>query len=564
MNDSTFSRRHMLHRAGVAIAVLLTVATIVGGAPLRAAPIAAPGYQSSGEFDVVVNQVDLSNYPQLKLYVTVTGSSGDPVLGILSDAFSVDEDGVTMEIKEVTNVGDEPDPEPIKIVLAMDTSSSVEGQAIEDMKVAATEFAKDLDPRDKVALVGFNQAVSEIHPFTNNTNVVRDGIASLQAGGGTALFEAIHRSAEIVDEEDGRRAFVLLTDGWNDTPLPRTLDQAAERAVAANAPGYVLGFGSAYDDALQRIADETGGRYFRKPSSSDIRGLFTELTGLITSQYEITYDTNITADSKSHDFTVTVERDGRSASGTKSVLITPADIPTPSASPTGPPRGTATATPTVGGGPPDDDPLPQFYICVKRDDRGGCIEACRDRNQDGECDPTIPPWLIATMLAGLAGVLFLAARRRRERGEEPPTDIHSTGARVEPVLTAPPVGAGNVHVAETGETILSRPGGRAAGWFIGLNEEVKNRRFPLQAEGRGQTTFGRGTDNTHTIEGGGTVSRHHAMVKFENGRFVLRDLGARNPTLVNGRTITRYVLDDDDEIKMGRLEFVFKRHRKAN
>jgi predicted component of type VI protein secretion system len=56
------------------------------------------------------------------------------------------------------------------------------------------------------------------------------------------------------------------------------------------------------------------------------------------------------------------------------------------------------------------------------------------------------------------------------------------------------------------------------------------------------------------------VSRHHASITLEDDRFVLRDLGSKNGTFINGREVDEpYFLQDGDEIQIAyccKLTFV--------
>lgn len=54
------------------------------------------------------------------------------------------------------------------------------------------------------------------------------------------------------------------------------------------------------------------------------------------------------------------------------------------------------------------------------------------------------------------------------------------------------------------------------------------------------------------VEGRRVVSRRHAAVRLEEGRWVVEDLGSTNGTWVNGRRIERAVLTDGDEVRFGR------------
>ena len=50
-----------------------------------------------------------------------------------------------------------------------------------------------------------------------------------------------------------------------------------------------------------------------------------------------------------------------------------------------------------------------------------------------------------------------------------------------------------------------------------------------------------------------SVSRHHCCFTLDAFCLRLRDLGSTNGTLVNGASVTRQVLKNDDEIQMGKL-----------
>ena len=53
------------------------------------------------------------------------------------------------------------------------------------------------------------------------------------------------------------------------------------------------------------------------------------------------------------------------------------------------------------------------------------------------------------------------------------------------------------------------------------------------------------------VLGDDTVSRRHAELRFEDGRWLLRDLGSTNGTYVNGRWITEAEVRAGDVIHLG-------------
>lgn len=56
-----------------------------------------------------------------------------------------------------------------------------------------------------------------------------------------------------------------------------------------------------------------------------------------------------------------------------------------------------------------------------------------------------------------------------------------------------------------------------------------------------------------------TVSRQHAKVRKEGEDFVIYDLAATNPVLVNQQPITRHVLKEGDRVELGNTVLVFKK-----
>ncbi|MBI5366861.1 MAG: FHA domain-containing protein [Planctomycetes bacterium] len=69
--------------------------------------------------------------------------------------------------------------------------------------------------------------------------------------------------------------------------------------------------------------------------------------------------------------------------------------------------------------------------------------------------------------------------------------------------------------------------------------------------------IGRNPDCALRIETS-SVSKHHCEVKIVDGRFVVRDLGSRNGTLVNGKKITEGPLAPGDQLKVGKISIRFE------
>jgi len=77
--------------------------------------------------------------------------------------------------------------------------------------------------------------------------------------------------------------------------------------------------------------------------------------------------------------------------------------------------------------------------------------------------------------------------------------------------------------------------------------------FQLKGE---KTTVGRSPDCDIFLDDV-TVSRRHAEITDQGGRFVIEDLGSLNGTFLNRHRIEQAPLSDDDEVQIGKYRLVF-------
>ena len=84
--------------------------------------------------------------------------------------------------------------------------------------------------------------------------------------------------------------------------------------------------------------------------------------------------------------------------------------------------------------------------------------------------------------------------------------------------------------------------------------DANGKRLPLK---EGETKIGRSPVSDIVIDDV-TASAHHAVIVFDNGNFVLRDLGSTNGTLVNGAKVEARSLKPGDVVQFGESKFVFQ------
>jgi serine/threonine protein kinase len=90
--------------------------------------------------------------------------------------------------------------------------------------------------------------------------------------------------------------------------------------------------------------------------------------------------------------------------------------------------------------------------------------------------------------------------------------------------------------------------------LAGTQGPLQGQHFSIPAQG---LTLGRHPDNDVILSEELMVSRHHAVVAYENGQHVLYDRDSANGTWVNEQRVFRHVLTPGDRIQFWRAELVF-------
>ncbi len=90
-------------------------------------------------------------------------------------------------------------------------------------------------------------------------------------------------------------------------------------------------------------------------------------------------------------------------------------------------------------------------------------------------------------------------------------------------------------------------------WLLLLDCGKVAKQLPL---GQGRCVIGRAEDTDLTLISN-DVSRHHAAVVFQEGKYFIEDLNSTNGTFVNGRSVVHYTLSPGDEISIGDYSVLF-------
>jgi Ca-activated chloride channel family protein len=205
--------------------------------------------------------------------------------------------------------------EGIDIVLTVDASSSMRAMdfemggrridRLEAVKYVVSDFIKKR-PNDRMGMVAFSALAYTVCPLTLDHDWLEQNLERVRIGmieDGTAIGSAISASLNRVkDTETKEKIIILLTDGRNNAGRISPM-AAAEAAEALGVRIYTIGagtkglapypvkdmFGNTVlrpvqieidEDLLERIAETTGGEYFRATDIASLEEIYNEIDKL--------------------------------------------------------------------------------------------------------------------------------------------------------------------------------------------------------------------------------------------------------------------------------------------
>jgi Ca-activated chloride channel family protein len=165
---------------------------------------------------------------------------------------------------------------PVNLALAVDTSGSMEGEAIAHEREACQKLVDALSDGDRLSIVTFDTRPELLVPSTvldkKSRAVVAARIRSIDARGTTDLAGGLSTALSQVigyRQPDGINRIVLLGDGVpNDaSTLPGLAQQAKQQGIAITS----LGLGLDYDETVMgQLAQVTGGKFHYVKAAEDI------------------------------------------------------------------------------------------------------------------------------------------------------------------------------------------------------------------------------------------------------------------------------------------------------
>jgi tight adherence protein B len=178
------------------------------------------------------------------------------------------------------------------MVLVIDASNSMRGDAIAGATDAAATLADQRNPTQPLGIVTFNdKATALVRPTTEDTEIDLELASPPALARGTHIYDAVDVAIGLLEEEGiSGGSVVVLSDG-SDTGSSKSVDEVAAAARQAGVRLHAVGLrSSAFEPGpLRELAADGGGSYSEASSPAELRQIYDELGEQLASQYLIRY-----------------------------------------------------------------------------------------------------------------------------------------------------------------------------------------------------------------------------------------------------------------------------------
>ncbi len=264
---------------------------------------------------------------------------GRPVGGLTAEDFSLRDNGVLQRIESV-----QLEEVPITLLLVLDTSGSVRGAPLVELRAAAQAAAAALRPADRVGLVTFSDKLRMVVEPPASGSSLPDALGHIRASGATALYDATFAALALREQTVGRTLVLVFSDGYDTVSWldPRDVLSAAQRSdvvvygvhldhVTRDSWWDLRGrdvarrwfptephlFGNRF---LPQLVEDTGGSIFVAEDVGELRDRFSQVVNEFRSRYLLTYAPVGVEPTGWHELDVQVDGRGRRAQARRGYL----------------------------------------------------------------------------------------------------------------------------------------------------------------------------------------------------------------------------------------------------
>ncbi|MGN0968832.1 MAG: VWA domain-containing protein [Oscillospiraceae bacterium] len=245
---------------------------------------------------------DVSEYPRVKAFFRVSSAaSGENIDGLTANSFTIQErvQGGEYLAREVSSAVPLRDHAGLNIDLVADKSDSISIVDMNKIKTVMIEFVNSLhyDVGDKAELLAFDSIVQQMCYYTDDVDLLVNGINNMSTDGMTAFYDAVYNGVTNAALQGGARCVIAFTDGM-DNMSRHTAGEVVSYAKSKQVPVYIIGVSRGVEEStLRSMAQNTGGRYWYIDDLYDLQEIFDQIYSEQKELYVVEYESDASLDS---------------------------------------------------------------------------------------------------------------------------------------------------------------------------------------------------------------------------------------------------------------------------
>ncbi|MBS3820041.1 VWA domain-containing protein [bacterium] len=244
--------------------------------------------------EVNLHFVDASRFPVNFIYYTTQDAEGNYSEALWEDNLEIMENGRMQKI----HTQDEEEALPSSVVMILDSSGSMKN-TMEGVLSAAATLVGELGSNDKAKIIDFDSTVKVKSSFTGDKDKLYSVLKTIQADGGTALYDAVKDGTGHAEDLQGLKAIVLLTDGKDENAAgtgpgsETTLAELKNILKDSQMPVYSIGLGEGVDkETLDTLSEISGGKAYYADSTEAVSEIYGEIIKYLHSLHRMWYSTS--------------------------------------------------------------------------------------------------------------------------------------------------------------------------------------------------------------------------------------------------------------------------------
>jgi VWFA-related protein len=457
----------------------------------------------AGQF-VKIERIDASSiaYPKVQVFLRIDGIHESDITAPDEKILTFYEDG--SRVDDSITVTKQIDTEQyLYLVFSIDSSKSISKKFLSQIKSSARDIVRSIGPQDKIAVYRFNDHVSLLNTFTQNTDQIIKNINSVKRHGKkTLLYSAIYDSIELLDKvKQINKKIIVFTDG-KDEGSNVSEEDVIQKARNSGIPIYFISFKNSNEIRIMaNISKLTGGKLIYSTSHDDVAGMYRTILSCMNNRYSAAYQTHLKKDGMNHTIEVRLNNGDIRDQDSKLIRLDTDFISRDLLSLNG-------------------------YICL----------------------------VIIFFLIIVLFIVIIYFLNREKRYFQEQYEIEKR-LLLDKTLVPGELKGDRTDTEQQAISFEDEECHYANAWLYQKDGPEMGKKYLIQSQ---ETTIGCGNENSIVINDE-LISVHHAKIKNINGIYHMFDLISDHGTYLNGKKLLRpKALHDWDEIKIGQIILIFR------